>query len=425
MAKQVLPVVVALVVILGSTTAAAQGAPPSQAQVAAVGTSEPAPPEQVDVFDLLRRVRHKVPPASAPVPEWDFRKPMLAVVPTIGSKPSTGVTIGAASNVAVFFGDPATTHISSAVLGVSVSTKKQTVITARFSGNGPNDRLRIDGDNRFQWTSQDTYGLGSQTGGAEPVNARFTYTRVYETAFFKLRPGLFAGVGVHFSAHTNVRPDVDDDPQWEQSPFVVYSLDNGLPLDSQTSAGPSLNLLVDTRDNPINASRGWLAGVSFRPFFKDVLGSDSAWQEVIVDVRTFVKLTPDGRKRLAFWVYGDVVVDGAVPYFDLPALGMDTYGRSGQGYTEGRFRGERLMYGEVEYRAALTRNGLLGMVVFANTTTVANLQDGQHLFDDFAPAGGAGLRVSFNKRSKTNLCLDYAWGTHGSHGLYLGLQEAF
>ena len=83
------------------------------------------------------------------------------------------------------------------------------------------------------------------------------------------------------------------------------------------------------------------------------------------------------------------------------------------------------MYGEVAYRATLTRNGLLGMVAFANTTTVSSLQTGEKLFDDFAPAAGVGLRVSFNKRSKTNLCADFAWGKSGSHGLYLALQEAF
>jgi hypothetical protein len=118
------------------------------------------------------------------------------------------------------------------------------------------------------------------------------------------------------------------------------------------------------------------------------------------------------------------VVDGVAPYFDLPATGMDTYGRSGRGYTEGRFRGERLMYGEVEYRATLMRNGLLGMVVFANATTIANRQTGERLFDAFAPAGGVGLRMQFNKRSKTNICMDYAWG-RGSKGIYFALQEAF
>jgi len=104
---------------------------------------------------------------------------------------------------------------------------------------------------------------------------------------------------------------------------------------------------------------------------------------------------------------------------------MDTYGRSGRGYVEGRFRGERMLYGEVEYRATLTRNGLLGLVAFANTSTFSDLQNNERLFDVVAPAGGVGLRLLFNKRSRANLCVDVAWGRQGSRGLYLALQEAF
>ncbi len=118
-------------------------------------------------------------------------------------------------------------------------------------------------------------------------------------------------------------------------------------------------------------------------------------------------------------------MQGVAPYLDLPATGMDTFGRSARGYTEGRFRGERLLYGEVEYRGVLTKNGLLGMVAFFNTTTLTNLESGERLFDNFAPAGGAGLRLLFNKRSRTNLCFDVGFGKDGSRGIYLAVQEAF
>ena len=88
-----------------------------------------------------------------------------------------------------------------------------------------------------------------------------------------------------------------------------------------------------------------------------------------------------------------LVVDGVAPYLDLPGTGLDTYGRTARGYSEGQFRGERLAYGEVEYRAPLTRNGLLGMVAFLNTTTVTNFATDERLFDSFATGAGAGLRL--------------------------------
>ena len=140
-------------------------------------------------------------------------------------------------------------------------------------------------------------------------------------------------------------------------------------------------------------------------------------------MRTYRKLTHDGRQKLAFWFMSDNVVNGTAPYLDLPATGSD--GRSARGYSDGRYRGEHLMYGEVEYRGTITRNGLIGFVAFANTTTVSNADAGTPLFEDFAPAAGFGLRVLLNKRSRTNLTADYGWGKDGAHGLYLGIQEAF
>jgi hemolysin activation/secretion protein len=113
------------------------------------------------------------------------------------------------------------------------------------------------------------------------------------------------------------------------------------------------------------------------------------------------------------------------PYFDLPSTGNDNYGRAGRGYVEGRFRGERLVYGEMEYRGTLTANGLLGMVAFLNLTTVSDQEAGQPLFHDVAPGAGVGLRVQMNKRARTNICIDVGVGRQGSKGLYLGLQEVF
>jgi hypothetical protein len=65
------------------------------------------------------------------------------------------------------------------------------------------------------------------------------------------------------------------------------------------------------------------------------------------------------------------------------------------------------------------------MVVFATMTTVSNDETGEALFDAVAPSAGAGLRLLLNKRSRTNLCLDAAWGKDGASGVYLAIQEAF
>jgi len=387
-------------------------------------TVTPGPPlETVDVFDVIRQMRHKDADPQAEV--WDYRKPMIAFAPVIGAKPSAGVLLGAAGNVAFYRGDPSTTRISSMVTSLTFSTKKQTSITNRVTMFAPGNRWRLDGDHRAQWTSLDTYGLGASADTTVGVVAGFDFFRLHHTAYYRLGPALYAGAGLYFDNHTGVGPREGEEAEWTGSPYVTYSQGHGLPLDSQIAAGTSLDVLWDNRDSFINADRGWFARTSYRMLYDGFLGGDSSWQKLNLDVRTYRGLSRDRRHKIAFWGFADLVTGGVAPFFDLPSTAGDTYGRSARGYAEGQFRGERLAYGEVEYRGTLKQNGLLGMVAFLNTTTVTNLENDERLFDSFATGGGGGLRLLINKRSKTNLCLDFGVGKQGSWGVYLAIQEAF
>ena len=400
-----------LLIVFGAGGAAAQDVPPSTGN-------------EIDVFDLWRKVRHKEPaPDDA---SWDYRKAMKAFAPVIGAKPSSGALVGVAGNIAFYRGDPASTHISSAVASLTFSTKKQTSLTDRVALFTKDDRLRVDADHRFQWTSLETNALGTSAETRDSIQTGFDFFRLHHTAYYRVRPSLFAGGGLYFDTHNSVGPHDDDEAvAWADSAYVSYSEKNGLPLDSQSSAGVSVDVMWDSRDSFINAQRGWYAKASYRALFDGFLGGDSDWDRVNLDFRTYHPVTASGRHKIAVWLSADLVVDGVAPYFDLPATGQDTYGRSARGYREGQFRGERLAYGEIEYRGTLMRNGLLGMVVFLNTTTASSLESGEQIFDSFAIGGGAGLRLSINKRSKTNLCFDVGFGKNGSKGIYLAIQEAF
>jgi hypothetical protein len=375
------------------------------------------PPQMIDVGDLWRMVRHK----DAPAAESSSR--FVAFAPSIGSKPSTGLNGGISGNVAFFRGDPQTTHISSLTAGLKVSVKDQTLGGIRFSMFTQDDRWFLQGDNRLQWTSLNTYGLGASAPQADAENAKFDLFRFYDTAYRNVRPGLFVGLGLNISTHSNIRPGTGTLPAWDESAFVAYSEKHGFAADRQTSSGANVAVIYDTRDNAINAERGVLASASYRTYFSGFLGGDSTWQELNLDARTYRKLTRDGRNKLAFWFLGDLVTGGTAPYLDLPATA--TPERSARGYGEGRYRGEHLLYGEMEYRGTLTRSGLVGFVAFLNTTTIDNAETGERLFDAFATGAGFGFRLLLNKRSKTNLCTDYGWGKDGSRGFYLAIQEAF
>ncbi len=381
--------------------------------------------DALDAGDLWHHVRHHDSADGDDSSAFDSRKNFFVIAPSLGSKPTTGINGGVATNVAFVTGDAASTRLSSISGGLKVSQKGQTLSGVKLAVFLPDDRWFIQGDNRLSWTSQNTYGLGGATPSADAENLKYDQLRLYESLFRTVAPGLFVGFGVDVNRHSNIRAATTGDPTFDQAAYTTYTMTNGFNLSQQTSSGVSTSVMYDTRDNALNAQRGWLASATYRTFFKGFLGGDSAWDELYVDVRTYKKLTSDGRRRLAFWLLADLVTGGTAPYFDLPETGGDAYGRSARGYGEGRYRGDHLVYGEVEYRDTLTRNGLFGYVVFVNTTTIDSDTSGERLFDAFAPAAGTGLRVLLNKKSRTNLCVDYGWGKQGSRGLYLSIQEAF
>jgi outer membrane protein assembly factor BamA len=388
-------------------------------KAAAPAPGAPSPYATTDVGDLWHWVRHR----NQEQHEQAQGRRFLVFAPTIGSKPTTGLTAGFNSNMAFFAGDQASTHISTLSGGFRVSQKEQILSGVRYSVFTANDKWFVQGDNRFSWTSNNTYGLGTDAPLAGAENLKYNFFRVAETTYRSVHHGLFLGGGLIVNVHNDVRPNEGAQAGWDQSAYLKYTEAHAFATDGQTSSGTNIGLIYDTRDNAINAHRGWYANATLKTYFNGFLGGDSTWQELFLDGRTYRKLTPDGRHILAFWTMSDLVLNGTAPYFDLPSTGSD--GRSARGYGDGRYRGERLVYGEVEYRGALTPSGLFGVVLFANTTTIGSSETGTRLFESWAPAGGFGFRVLLNKRSRTNLTTDYGWGKDGSSGFYLGIQEAF
>ena len=379
-------------------------------------------PEQViDLGDVWHLLRHGQP---RPLVSTAPRQRSLVVAPSIGSKPTTGVTVGLSGNVVFYGGDPASTHLSAITGGMKVSEMGQVLMGSRAAIFTGDDRWFLLGDNRMSWTSQTIYGLGVDALSSSGIASTLDVLRLYDMAYRKIGPGLFVGAGLNLSSHFEVAPgSAKSTAGWDQSAYVAYNEAHGFPSDHQTSSGMDFSLRYDTRDNGINPKSGALASATYRTFFGDFLGGSSTWQELSFDARKYWTLNASGRQKLACWFLGDLVTGGTAPYLDLPYTSMD--GRSARGYAEGRYRGEHLLYWETEYRATLTRNGLLGMVAFANLTTIGSAETGQRLFESYAPAAGFGLRVLLNKRSRTNLYADWGWGKQDSHGFYLGIQEAF
>jgi len=403
-----------------ATVQAPVPATPGGPQTATAAAATPGT-EQQDIWDYYRRWRKKPPPSDK---EQATKRAML-LIPIIGSKPSTGSFLGVGATLEKPRGSLDDTYVSSTLLSAWYSTKQQYAIALRPAWFGAGNDWLVSGDNHFQEAGQDTYGLGTSASADAGIAIRYRSLKFIDAYYREIWRGFYAGAGLQFQQQSDVKPLDEGHPNWEQQPYYLYSTQAGFDPAGQSAAGLSVGIRRDSRNNVSDPDRGWFLETTYRAYMADFLGGDSTWQRLYVDVRKYAALTPDNRQKIALWMYGDFVTHGTAPYLTLPATGTDTMARSGRGYAEGRFRGDKLLYGEVEYRRSFTRDGVVGMVAFLNATTVGSTFTGERIFDDVAIGGGVGLRARLQKRSRTNICLDFGFGREGSRGVYIGLAEAF
>jgi hypothetical protein len=155
------------------------------------------------------------------------------------------------------------------------------------------------------------------------------------------------------------------------------------------------------------------------------LGSDHAAEQLKIEFRKYWSLSKKNPETvLAFWHWSNFLLGGKIPYLDLPGTGGDTYSRSGRAFIIGRFKGLSFVYDELEMRVPLTQNKLLSAVTFVNTET-GNNQRTVPLYKFWETGAGVGLRLLFNKYTRSNLCIDYGRGSYGDRGLFIGINEVF
>jgi hypothetical protein len=369
---------------------------------------------QRDVMDLLSQLLHGKPDSA--VVESTPRL-VLTLLPAFSVNPAFGVLFGVSANALTHLGPPESTNASTAAASVNYTSKKQFNILVRSNVFGAGNRFLLQGDWRYLDTSQPTYGLGPALPESRKDDLEYKLIRVYQTVYRPLTGQLLAGIGYHLDNYFDIV-----DPKAEQgltSPLLEYN--GGRPVGRNRSSGLSLNLLFDNRDNPIYATRGYYGATSLRAF-PTWLGSDTDWQSFQLDFRTYTGLGSSGRSVFALWATTWFTF-GATPYLELPAIGWDTYARSGRGYPQGRIRGQNQLYLEGEYRLTLSRDGLWGAAAFLSLLSTSDPVSGG--FERINPGGGVGLRIKLNKRSATNITLDFGFGSQGSKGLFMGTGEAF
>lgn len=392
---------------------------------------------QKDLPQLIREALDK------PGRNKDENDGTLLLVPVVASNPATGLILGVAGQYAKKF--TGSDRYSCFSASGQFTSKGQKLFIVKNSIYTRGNRFYLNGDWRYLKFSQSTFGLGTDApeggildyqyglGGIETSDDSlaqpmlFNYGKFYQSISFEISEGFYVGVGYNFDSYSKI---VDErlsllPGDTLLTSHYVYNKFYGFDLARYYSSAINLNLVYDTRDNMINPYRGIYALLSYRGGLK-LLGNEQNTSFYEVEFRGYQPLSERiPRHVIAFWLLGNFAPEGEFPYLMLPATGYDQRGRSGRGYVQGRYRGNNLVYGETEYRFPLSKTGsAFGGVLFVNVTTTDNPVKGLHLFDAVKPGYGVGLRIMADKRSRTNLSIDFGFGDN-SVGFYLAASETF
>jgi outer membrane protein assembly factor BamA len=330
-------------------------------------------------------------------------------------------------------------NTTASVIGVEAlyTSKNIATLQARHNIFLPNNVLNFQGNWQLSRFGIVDFGIGAGNArnGGETFNLdefptvigdsafpiAFNYFRLQEKVFLQVAPHFFVGGGISINLHSKIT-DEKLSPTFS-TPHFLYSVRNNYSPSAYNANGILFSLQYATREHPIRSYGGVYAELT--------LGSNTRWlgsthraTQLQYDFRKYWSLSkqrPD--KVLAVWHWASYMLSGSVPYLDLPGTGSDAYYRMGRGYTISRVKGPSYAYFETEYRFPITANHLLSGVCFVNLQTASD-DLGKKIFQYWEPAAGTGLRILFQKQSRSTICIDFAKG-RGSSGIFFGLNEAF
>jgi len=385
---------------------------------------------QYDFGDLLRYILHPSRKADS-----SRNKSGITVVPNIAANPTIGGQLGIKAVAGKRLGNDPHTLFSVAATSASITTKGIIYFYVNHNIFTPGNRWNFQGSLVAAKTVSPDHGLGigrslregttADSVLSDPTHKGYAinshYYNIREKVYKNVAESFFVGAGLSFE----IRRKIDNkDSTHNATPSGVYNKRHGFPQDRYSANGFLFNIEYITRDNPNRAYQGIFFDAGIR-INQTWIGSTKNSAQLTTDFRKYFSLSASKPETvLAFWNWGSYLLTGAIPYLELPGTGRDGSFRSGRGYTAQYFKGTQFNDTEAELRFPILANKFLSGVVFGNLQT-SNDELGTRLFQVFQPGYGAGLRVLFNKTTRTNLALDYAFGRFGSKGFFLNLNETF
>jgi hypothetical protein len=367
--------------------------------------------QEKDMSDLFKKKTKQTSINSS----LEKQKKQFSFIPAAGYSLQTGFAGILSANLAYYNDTAADAKMSSIATSITYSQYNQILLPLTANIWTKNNKYNFISDNRIIDYPSNIYGVGGRTDPNKGHQIAFKGLKLHETVMKSISKNWYAGLGIYY------------DQMWDIKVLdsVTRRLNNTINRQlgtSEIAIGLAARISYDSRLNQINAKNGWFVNAVLRDSRK-FLGSDNDWQSLIIDIRKYIPFPKNSKNTLALWSYNWMILNGKAPYLLLPSTGWDDQYNTGRGYIQGRFRGSQMYYGEAEYRFKLTRNGILGAVVFGNLQFFS--PDISPQFQVLTPGYGGGIRIKLNKHSGTNLCIDYGFGKDGSKGFFVNLGEVF
>lgn len=374
------------------------------------------PNDQTDLVDLGRQLLKKTSEIRVDTSQQNAGKLHISAIPVVGYTLQTGFAGVLSANFAFYTSAYNDANLSSILTSITYSQYQQIIFPIQADIWTKGNRFNLITDWRYLKYPSSTYGLGGNTQTDSGYDIDYSYLRLHQAILKKVARNFYLGLGYDLDYFWNIHEI--NPPAGKATDFQTYGL-----TDEEVSSGISLHFLYDSRRNQINPANGGYYSIIYRPDFT-FLGSDANWQSLLFDLRKYFRFPGTSHNVLALWTYDWFSLGGGnPPYLLLPSTGWDAYSNTGRGYIQGRFRSKNMLDLEAEYRFGITPNGLLGGVVFADAESFSEMATGN--FQYIQPGYGVGLRISMNKFSRTNLCVDYGWGVNGQGGFFVNLGEVF
>ena len=369
---------------------------------------------QKDIRDVFKSVFHLKPLPPTDEEKKDLKK-HFSIIPAGGYTLQTGFAALLSANMAFNLDTLPDAKMSSITTSFTYTQYNQTIIPFQASIWGKGNRYNLISDFRYVSYPSAIYGLGGRIDPNIGYTINFKGLKLHQTIMKSVSNNLYLGLGLYYDNFQNITAieKISD----TVSRRILKELGS-----HETAMGLAFRLTYDSRLNQVNPKQGLYYNITYRANSR-AFGSDSSWNSLQIDSRAYLPFPKGSGNVLAFWMFDWLTASGTPPYLLLPSTAGDDSYNTGRGYIQGRFRGRDMVYFESEYRYCITRNGLIGGVLFANIQNFSS--DLSKQYSKLFPGYGLGLRVKFNKYSNANLCVDYGFGEKGSQGFFVNVGEVF